>query len=282
MKIEDITVLITSFRSKEKIYSCLQSIGTKAKIIIIENSNDIELKEKAESLYPNLQCILSAENLGYAKGNNLGLSKVKTKFALIINPDAYLDKDTFENFVTAAKKIKNFSIIAPYIQEKKDENMLKKNELNKILEVDNVKGFAMFLKMDEFEDTGFFDENFFIYFEEIDLCKRLRKKNKKIFLDPNIKIFHAGGSSHDKEINNQMELSRNWHWMWSSFYFYKKHHGYFYALFKMIGKFVSAIFKIILFTLTFNKNKRNIYYQRFSGILNSMMLRKSWYRPKIF
>ena len=282
MKIEDITVLITSFRSKEKIYSCLQSIGTKAKIIIIENSNDIELKEKAESLYPNLQCILSAENLGYAKGNNLGLSKVKTKFALIINPDAYLDKDTFENFITAAKKIKNFSIIAPYIQEKKDENMLKKNELNKILEVDNVKGFAMFLKMDEFEDTGFFDENFFIYFEEIDLCKRLRKKNKKIFLDPNIKIFHAGGSSHDKKINNQMELSRNWHWMWSSFYFYKKHHGYFYALFKMIGKFVSAIFKIILFTLTFNKNKRNIYYQRFSGILNSMMLRKSWYRPKIF
>ena len=282
MKIEDITVLITSFRSKEKIYSCLQSIGTKAKIIIIENSNDIELKEKAESLYPNLQCILSAENLGYAKGNNLGLSKVKTKFALIINPDAYLDKDTFENFITAAKKIKNFSIIAPYIQEKKDENMLKKNELNKILEVDNVKGFAMFLKMDEFEDTGFFDENFFIYFEEIDLCKRLRKKNKKIFLDPNIKIFHAGGSSHDKEINNQMELSRNWHWMWSSFYFYKKHHGYFYALFKMIGKFVSAIFKIILFTLMFNKNKRNIYYQRFSGILNSMMLRKSWYRPKIF
>ena len=282
MKIEDITVLITSFRSKEKIYSCLQSIGTKAKIIIIENSNDIELKEKAESLYPNLQCILSAENLGYAKGNNLGLSKVKTKFALIINPDAYLDKDTFENFITAAKKIKNFSIIAPYIQEKKDENMLKKNELNKILEVDNVKGFAMFLKMDEFEDTGFFDENFFIYFEEIDLCKRLRKRNKKIFLDPNIKIFHAGGSSHDKKINNQMELSRNWHWMWSSFYFYKKHHGYFYALFKMIGKFVSAIFKIILFTLTFNKNKRNIYYQRFSGILNSMMLRKSWYRPKIF
>jgi len=282
MKIEDITVLITSFRSKEKIYSCLQSIGAKVKIIIVENSNDIELKEKAESLYPNLQCILSPENLGYAKGNNLGLSKIKTKFALIINPDAYLDKDALKNFVISAKKIENFCIIAPYVQEKKDEDKLKKYKSNKILEVDNVKGFAMFLKMDEFQDTGFFDENFFIYFEEIDLCKRLRKKNKKIFLDPNIKIFHAGGSSHDKEINNQMELSRNWHWMWSSFYFYKKHYNYFYAFFKMLGKFVSAIFKIILFTLMFNKNKRNIYYQRFSGILNSMMLRKAWYRPKIF
>ena len=282
MKIEDITVLITSFRSKEKIYSCLQSIGTKVKIIIVENSNDIELKEKVESLYPNLQCILSPKNLGYAKGNNLGLSKIKTKFALIINPDAYLDKDALKNFVISAKKIENFCIIAPYVQEKKDEDKLKKYKSNKILEVDSVKGFAMFLKMDEFQDTGFFDENFFIYFEEIDLCKRLRKKNKKIFLDPNIKIFHAGGSSHDKEINNQMELSRNWHWMWSSFYFYKKNYNYFYAFFKMIGKFVSAIFKIMLFTLMFNKNKRNIYYQRFSGILNSMMLRKAWYRPKIF
>ena len=153
MKIEDITVLITSFRSKEKIYSCLQSIGTKVKIIIVENSNDIELKEKVESLYPNLQCILSPKNLGYAKGNNLGLSKIKTKFALIINPDAYLDKDALKNFVISAKKIENFCIIAPYVQEKKDEDKLKKYKSNKILEVDSVKGFAMFLKMDEFQNV---------------------------------------------------------------------------------------------------------------------------------
>ena len=281
MNIEDITVVITSFRSTKKIFSCLKSIGTKVKIIIVENSNDLTLKKETEKLYSNLKCHVSPENLGYAKGNNLGLSKVKTKFALIINPDAQLKKDSLQNFLTTASKIKKFSIISPFIQEKKDEEKFQENE-TKILEVDNVKGFAMFLNIEEFKDIGFFDENFFIYFEEIDLCRRLTQKGKQIYLDPSIRVFHAGGSSHDDEINQEMELSRNWHWMWSSFYFYKKHYSYSYALFKMSGKFFSAMFKIIIFTIILNKNKRNIYYQRFSGILNSMMLKKSWYRPKVF
>ena len=57
----------------------------------------------------------------------------------------------------------------------------------------------------------------FIYFEEIDLCRRLKNNNKKIYLDFGIEIEHIGGSSHNKQINNEMELSRNWHWMWSTF-----------------------------------------------------------------
>ena len=55
-----------------------------------------------------------------------------------------------------------------------------------------------FLNIKQFNEIGFFDENFFIYLEEIDLCKRLMKKNKKIYLDKNIKINHLGGSSHNK------------------------------------------------------------------------------------
>ena len=94
----------------------------------------------------------------------------------------------------------------------------------------------MFLNLNQFKEIGFFDENFFIYFEEIDLCKRLIKKNKKILLDTNIKITH-GGTSHDDSINFEMEKSRNWHWMWSSFYFHKKHYGYLFAIIKILPKF---------------------------------------------
>ena len=224
---------------------------------------------------------MSEENLGYGAGNNLGLSKVLTNYALIVNPDVTLEKDTIDNFFLTINDIKNFGIIAPISKDEIYTNFSIDNDKS-IKEVESVKGFAMFLNMNNLKEIKFFDENFFLYFEEIDLCKRIRKKDIKIYIDPSIKVNHLGGTSHNTELNKTMELSRNWHWMWSSFYFYKKHHGYFYALFKMIGKFVSAIFKIILFTLTFNKNKRNIYYQRFSGILNSMMLRKSWYRPKIF
>ena len=69
----------------------------------------------------------------------------------------------------------------------------------------------MFLNLQQFQKIGFFDENFFIYFEEIDLCKRLKNNNKKIYLDFGIEIEHIGGSSHNKQINYEMELSRNWH-----------------------------------------------------------------------
>ena len=80
MNNQDITIIITSFKSEKKIIPCLQSIGQNTPILVIENSNDLTLKIKLESLYPNLKCILSEENLGYAKGNNLGLSLIKTKY----------------------------------------------------------------------------------------------------------------------------------------------------------------------------------------------------------
>ena len=280
MNNKDITAVITSFKSENKIVDCIKSLGSEIEIIIIENSNDKKLKNKLEEKYSNLKCILSEQNLGYAKGNNLGLSMVKTKYALIINPDATVQSNTIENFIQTAKLKQDFAIIAPFIQEKNQNNL--KGFRDGITEVKNVKGFAMFLNLEQFRNIGFFDENFFIYFEEIDLCKRLIQNKKKIFLDTNIIISHAGGTSHEESINYEMEKSRNWHWMWSTFYFHKKHYGYFIALIKILPKFLSAIIKLIYFTFTSNKEKQDIYRSRFNGILNSILLRKSWYRPKIY
>ena len=279
MNNKDITAVITSFRSENKIINCLKSLGRNFNIIVIENSNDKNLKDKLEKDYPNLKCILSDKNLGYAKGNNLGLSLVQTRFALIINPDAEVQSKTINNFFLTARNKPDFAIIAPYIQEAHLNAYDKINE--GVFQVKNVKGFAMFLNLDQFKEVGFFDENFFIYFEEIDLCKRLIKNNKKIFLDTNIKVNHAGGTSHEEAINYEMEKSRNWHWMWSTFYFHRKYYGYPIAIIKILPKFLSAILKTIFFKFTANNEKKDIYYCRFEGILNSILMRKSWYRPKI-
>ena len=275
-----ITIVINTFNSEDKIYSCLNSIKSDFKVIIVENSNNLEFKNDLEKKYSNVSCFLTGSNLGYAKGNNLGLSKVETKYALVLNPDTTLEDDTLDNFFQSAKKLKDFSILGPAIQEEYKENLINEKK-SQLFEVDSLKGFAMFLNLDQFNDIGFFDDNFFIYLEEIDLCKRLREKNKKIFLDKKIKIHHVGGSSHNKLINFEMELSRNWHWMWSTFYFNKKHYGYFSSLYKVSGKFFSSIFKTIIYALLFNNKKRKIYFQRFSGLLNSIFGKKSWYRPKI-
>ena len=155
-----LTVVINTFRSEDKIYQCLNSISSNYKVIIIENSNNIEFKKNIEENYSNVQCYLTGENLGYAKGNNYGLSKVKSQFALILNPDTQLEKDTINNFIKSSEKIKDFAIIGPAKQDefsKKDFNEYK----DQIFEVSQLKGFAMFLNIKEFKDIGFFDKNFF-------------------------------------------------------------------------------------------------------------------------
>jgi N-acetylglucosaminyl-diphospho-decaprenol L-rhamnosyltransferase len=275
----DLTIVINTFNSDEKIYSCLDSINQDYKILIIENSKNIKFKENIEKKYSNVFCELTGENLGYAKGNNLGLSKVKSSFALILNPDTLMKKKSIDNFFNTALKYDDFAIIAPAVQEKKDFKISEKN--NNVFEVESVKGFAMFLNLDKFKDVGFFDDNFFIYFEEIDLCRRLKQLNKKIYLDSSIKIDHMGGSSHNQSIDFEMELSRNWHWMWSTFYYHKKYSGFFYAVIKISSKFFSALTKVLFYSILLNNNKKKIYFQRLSGLFNSITGKKSWYRPNV-
>ena len=280
MSYDKITVVINTFNSEDKIQQCLKSIDPSVKVIIIENSNNLNFKNVVEKKYSNVNCFLAGQNLGYAKGNNFGLSKVKSDYALILNPDAFLIKGTLERLLVIANNFKDFSIIGPARQNEYVKLDLHKNEED-TFEVNRLKGFAMFLNIKQFKEIGFFDENFFIYLEEIDLCKRLQKKNKKIYLDKKVIINHLGGSSHNEKINFEMELSRNWHWMWSTFYYNKKHYGYYNSLFKVSGKFFSALIKLIFYSLMFNKIKKKIYYQRFSGLLNSIIGRNSWYRPKL-
>ena len=281
MREQDLTIVINTFNSDEKIFSCINSIDQNIKIIIIENSDNLRFKNNLEQKYKNVTCYLAEDNLGYAKGNNLGLSMVKTRYALILNPDTVLEKNAIKNFFINVQQSLDFAIIGPAIQKKEDNSNIILNDEKNLREVEYVKGFAMFLNLKQFENVGFFDENFFIYLEEIDLCKRLKKNGKKIFLDSNISIDHLGASSHNRSIDFQMNLSRNWHWMWSTFYFNKKHQGYLTALLKVLPKLSSSIIKYLFFSLFNKREKKEIYFHRFSGLINSIFGRQSWYRPKL-
>ena len=284
MSIKDITIVITSFKSEKKIKKCLNSIDKECKVINIENSNNLNYREDIEKEFNNVKCILSGENIGYGRANNIGLKEVKTKYALILNPDTELFTNTLKNFLIAAKENPDAAIIGPNIREdKKEENFTSTEEIKKLtlLKTDVVKGYAMFLNLSHFEEVGFFDEKFFIYLEEIDLCRRVLKKNKKIYWSPNILIYHEGGRSHESSIDDEIELSRNWRWMWSSFYYNKKYRGFIISFFFILPKLLSAIFKVVIYSDFVNRKKKAIYSQRVSGLINSMIGKESWYRPKI-
>ena len=276
MSIEDITIVITSFKSDDKINSCLDSVNSKAKVIVVENSGSQKFKEYIENNYQNVECIIPNENLGYAKGNNLGLSKVDTKYALVLNPDTVLQEKALENCLTTASQYPDFSLIGPFSDQGKETK--NKKELT---QVKNLKGFAIFFNMKKFKKNKFFDENYFLYFEEIDLCRSVTKDKGKIYLDPKISILHEGAKSVNKIYSFEIEKNRNWHWMWSTFYYHKKHRNFFYAILITLPKLFSAFFKTVFYGLILDKSKRDIYYCRLSGLINSILGKNSWHRPSL-
>ena len=275
MEINDLSVIITTFKSDKKIHACLDSLPKNQRVLIVENSNNEEFKRSIENRYSNVQCILTKSNKGYSVANNIGLLKVKTKYALVLNPDATVEKKAIDEFLISANKNPDFWLMGPITNQEK--KIILKDDL---IEVKNLKGFAIFFNIEKFKNN-FFDENYFLYFEEIDLCKKVVLKGGKIFLNSNIKIKHEGGSSVDDLYEVDLENNRNWHWMWSTFYFHKKYKGYLIALIIIFPKLIRSFFKIIFFQLIFNLKKRDIYFYRLSGIINSILGKKSWHRPTL-
>ncbi len=276
---KNITFVIVSFRSSHIIEKCIKSINPKIKIIIVENSNNIQVKDYLENKFLNVQVIIAKKNLGYGTGNNLGISKVDTQYAFILNPDAILEENSLEKFYKAQIFLKDdFTILAPNLFNNYGYFLNSNKNINKeILEVDYVKGFAMLINLKKIHPKDLFDENFFLFLEEIDLCKRIKQSGGKIFVIQNSKIRHLGKQASENILN--IELCRNWHWMWSLFYYNYKHFGIITAYRVAIIRFLSSIFKLFFSFVFFNKKKILIHYYRINGLFNAFLRRPSWLRP---
>ena len=281
INLNNITFIIVSFKSEKIIDDCLKSLPKNSKIIVIENSNNYNLKKSLELKYDNIEVLIS-ENNGMGASNNLGISKSETKFAYVLNPDVRFKKDTFENLIAAAIKITDFAILTPINSDIKFPNfkILKQNKNinDSIISVDSIDGFSMLINKEKFINQKFFDENIFLYLENDDLCKRVKKNGQKIFVIKNSIVDHKGSSSSSIKNDPEFEYLRNWHWMWSKYYYNKKHYGMLIALIKIFFNLVPAIFKYVFYSLTLNNYKKNIFKMRISGIINSILGNKSKYR----
>ena len=285
---QNLSVIIVSYKSDYVIENCINSINSEIEIVVVDNSNNDQLKEKIETKYKNVKYILSKENLGMGAGNNLGIKNVNKDFVLILNPDVTLEKSSIDEMIIASEEIENFGIIAPLSDKSEYPNytLKKKNDFDPIkpFKVKSVDGYAMLLnlkKLKKLNDFDFFDENFFLYLENEDLCLRLEKNDENIYIVPKSRIHHLGGKAVDPKYKNEIEYLRNWHWMWSKFYFNKKHYGYLIALFKIFKNLISAKIKFIYYLITFNTFKRKIYQMRLLGLMSSVIGKNSYYRPKI-
>jgi GT2 family glycosyltransferase len=276
---KNVTFVIVSFKSGHIIEQCIKSINSNIKIIVVENSDNIHIKNYLENKFSNVEVIIAKENLGYGKGNNLGISKVNTQYVFILNPDAILEENCLAELYKAHSILKDdFSILAPSFSNNYGFFSDQNNDLKKeITEVDYVKGFAILINLKNVTFDKIFDENFFLFLEEVDLCKRIKNNGGKIFVIQKSKVKHLEKQASGDSLN--IELCRNWHWMWSLFYYNYKHYGFFKAYKVTIPKLFSSIVKLVVALILFNKKKSLIHYFRLSGLFNAFLKKTSWLRP---
>ena len=285
LSLHNLTFIIVTFKSEHIIHECIESLPKNSKIIIIENSNDETFKQNLLNKYPKIKIIVQ-KNSGMGSANNIGIRMCETDYAFVINPDVKFDSSAIQNLIDFTKRINDYSILSPISDDIKHPNYIIKdrnidsNERDHIV-VDSVDGFAMLINKNKFKDDVYFDENFFLYLENEDLCIRKKKEKENIYVLKTAKINHLGGKSHSIIYEREIEYSRNWHWMWSKFYFNLKYYGYLIAFLRTLPSMISSIIKILFYFLTFNSYKKKIYLMRFLGLYNSMMGKSSWYRPKI-
>ena len=281
----NLTFIIVTFNSRKVIYNCLDSLPKDFHKLIIENSSDAELKKELEQNYDKTKVILS-ENMGMGAGNNLGIIKSNTQYVYVLNPDVTLEHDTISNVNNSISELKNFAILSPvsdnphYPNYRLNFGKVQKYEGNIISDIEEIDGYSMIINKNYFNNKIFFDEKFFMYLENVDLCLRAKKNGGKLFIITNSKIHHLGAQAVDDKYSEKIELSRNWHWMWSKLYFNKKHRGFFISSLLGLNSLLGNFLKYFLCLITFNK-KRNIYRMRMSGVINALLGRRSWYRPEI-
>jgi N-acetylglucosaminyl-diphospho-decaprenol L-rhamnosyltransferase len=292
---QNLSIVIVTLKSEDVINQCLNSINKEIPIFVIENSSNLRFKENLEANYQNVTCVLSNENLGMGRGNNFGINLVKTDYVLILNPDVVLMPNTIDELISASKYKSNFSILSP-ISDNSSYPNYKLVDRTKFEEKENlpflvksVDGYAMLFNINKInmilksethnQKNNYFDESFFMYLENDDLCKRIIDKGEKIFIVPNAKITHLGAKAVSEKYKDEVEFSRNWHWIWSKFYFNKKHHGLLKAILQGLPQYVFSILKFLFYKMTRNKTKQKIYFNRASGFFNALIGKPSWYRP---
>ncbi len=282
-----LTVVIPSFHSSKLIEERILEIDKEVPIIIIENSRDLEFKKKIESKFKNVRIIIPDENLGFGTAFNIGIKESKTKMVFLSQPDVKLIDNCINKLIECVKDFKDFSILTPY--DKNDTIFTNYEIYNKYQEAKNSSQFALkevdfvdltwLINKDNFDIEDLWDEKIFLYFEAQDFSKRLKDRNKKIFISKAINTYHIGSASHDKRLEFYSKLNRNWHYNWSRFYFNKKHYGSFYAYKKGSILLIKLLFKFFKSILLFKKKSIQLIFAELHGLFAAMINKSSYYRP---
>ncbi len=286
----DVSIIIVNYGAEELITDCVASIigmteGVSYEIIIVDNAspnNSFRLLEEKYRDDGRIRCLRLKENVGFGRANNAGFELSEGRNIFCLNPDTelrnnavcvlskYLD-DTPDagacggnlfhkdgQMCTSYRMLFpsvawEFSFMTNYLFEKMRYGKNRKfNTGSRIIDVATITGADLMIRRSVIEDIGFFDPHFFMYYEDTDLCYRIRKKKFQIKNIPQAQIYHYEGTS-TKNLDKKAKFNFEGREL-----FYHKHYSRAYRLMADIVYGWAIVFRIL--ALTHKKESNKVYW----------------------
>jgi GT2 family glycosyltransferase len=235
-----VAVVTVTHHSSALIETCLASAAKAAQIIVIDNASDDGTPALVRRAAARAQVIDNTVNRGFGNGCNQGLEKVEVEFALLIGPDSTIDDASLAGLVDAADRwpeagLLGPAIIAPdgHVELSHDLGLFERISAGKRLDrhlipegplcADHLSGALLLVRMSALRRVGGFDTNIFLYYEDDDLCIRMRRAGYALILVPDACATHIGGGASRPGLGIQWR--KFWHMAWSRLYIEAKYHG---------------------------------------------------------
>ena len=228
-----VSIIIVSFNCKEYVIECINTILEHTKevqyeIIVVDNNSVDNIEEELANTFQNVLFLKSECNCGFGFANNIGLSRVKGEYVFFLNPDTLLLNDTCKILYDFMENNINVAAVGARVFDEKHNNQisfgrfpsvtqylfevfplkifLKKIKTNKssegfisdgddVVDVDFISGADLFARKSILDQIGYFDEKFFLFFEEVDLCRRMKMAGYDLKIIAEAKIIHLMGKT---------------------------------------------------------------------------------------
>jgi N-acetylglucosaminyl-diphospho-decaprenol L-rhamnosyltransferase len=236
--INDVTVVVVTYNSEHVIERCITSVPTECEVVIVDNASSDDTLNRATGKHPRLRVIENRVNRGFGRANNQGLAATGSAMVLFLNPDAFLTPGAVETLLGAAHSFSDAALFGPAIQnthgvtiETFGANRLfrRRPTVQPIPEgcccVEFLLGAALLGHTEEMRALGGFDEAIFLFYEDDDLCLRVRKAGRSIVYVPGAVVTHLYGMS--SAAAPSLLAFKAWHMAWSRLYLVAKHRGRF-------------------------------------------------------
>lgn len=219
-----VSIITVSYNTKDKLSGLLQSvadakIGLDYQIIVVDNASTDSTTKMLEQQFPDVILIKNNQNIGFARACNIGFNRSDGQFLLFLNPDTEIKPHVVEKLAEFASRHADCGIVAPQLLNGDGSPQASVRNLPTLwrairqywlrergaydfyipsgdeVSVESVTGAAMLTSRNVFAKVGGFDERYFMYFEDLELCRKIMALGYKIYYLPQLAIIHHKGAS---------------------------------------------------------------------------------------